>query len=740
VDFTKFVPLTEHKANPQRAEELVKYAKQYIALAQQALQQQGAKSDLYKMYTFYATYCYTEALVDDPSNPDIYTAIGTQFITMDMNESASSYLVRSIELRPWGVNNASTYHQLGLSWKKQKQEDKAITAWKEGLAKFPYSALLWDDQAVYYMDKDDYANAAYSSSVALACGARAARVSALQRMLRDSRANLDSDGLAELAKRLDHDLLCDTLDRLRQKSNAARKRRSLYMTTAFVDLMKQVGTLDVPGVEDKISQVPLRAPENLAVGEDVADPSVDPADQAPKKKNPIAIDDGTDDGTGGSVPKKIAIDDGNGDGAGDGADVIPHKKAVVPDDGTGDDMTPTVPAAPKKRKAPSEDADTSTDNPPKEIAKAADPTAGDADWIGTARKGPTTQGSATDKPEDNGPAHVSSVIAPTPAVTGIDLTGDTETVDDAKMVQLDVDNVEIVDAVFSADGKFAYVLQKDGLLRKVAVPSLKEDRQTNLASACAGMGMTRRGLAIYVNSAQEIWLLDPATLEVKHRVPLPGVLKMATATGLTSLLVSKGPKDLELIDPITEKIISKYTPEQVGGDNGVAINFDRFTISPDGKEIFCTSAESICELGLSESNITFIAAGPKIGADPQGIIVSPDSRYVAMPCKNGNATLPGQPRTDFATYVFKITDLQKPVMTIESGNSPRLLAFDFPARQIYAQNNQKQLIVYSPAGDKIKDYVFNRDKDATSQKFLVHPTGRCLMILTGGKLDWVTLP
>jgi hypothetical protein len=111
-----------------------------------------------------------------------------------------------------------------------------------------------------------------------------------------------------------------------------------------------------------------------------------------------------------------------------------------------------------------------------------------------------------------------------------------------------------------------------------------------------------------------------------------------------------------------------------------------------------------------------------------------------MPCKSGNSPIASQPKADYATYVFKVTDLQTPVMTIQSGPAPRLLAFDFPARQIYAQNNQKQLIVYSPSGDKIKDYVFNKDKDATTEKFLVHPSGRSLMILTGGGLEWVTLP
>ena len=90
--------------------------------------------------------------------------------------------------------------------------------------------------------------------------------------------------------------------------------------------------------------------------------------------------------------------------------------------------------------------------------------------------------------------------------------------------------------------------------------------------------------------------------------------------------------------------------------------------------------------------------------------------------------------------VFKIADLQKPVMIIESGVAPKELAFDVPARQIYAQNNQRQLIVFSPSGDKIKDYSLTKDKTPATVKFLVHPDGRSLLVLVGGTLQWVTLP
>ena len=49
-------------------------------------------------------------------------------------------------------------------------------------------------------------------------------------------------------------------------------------------------------------------------------------------------------------------------------------------------------------------------------------------------------------------------------------------------------------------------------------------------------------------------------------------------------------------------------------------------------------------------------------------------------------------------------------------------------------------MVFSPSGDKIKEYTLDRDADPDSVKFLVHPGGRSLVVLAGGSVQWVTLP
>ena len=273
----------------------------------------------------------------------------------------------------------------------------------------------------------------------------------------------------------------------------------------------------------------------------------------------------------------------------------------------------------------------------------------------------------------------------------------------------------------------------------MAVPSLKEERQTNLDSPVAGMGLTRDGLAVAVTNVHEVWLLDPDTLEVRHRVAIPNVTALATAASRGGLIACTGPQSLAVVEPASEKVAARYTADDLTtAAAGRAVRLDAIALSPDGRHVYLDGAGAICKFGLSGSALSFEAAGPPLGAPVAGPIVSPDGRYVAMPCRAGDAAPVGQPTVPFATYVFRTSNLASPVMTIQGGRAPGPLAFDAVARQVYAQSDQRQLIVFAPTGERVKDYVLS--PNAVTQKFLVHPLGRRLFVLAGGKLLWVTLP
>src|SRR5207253_8265932 len=91
----------------------------------------------------------------------------------------------------------------------------------------------------------------------------------------------------------------------------------------------------------------------------------------------------------------------------------------------------------------------------------------------------------------------------------------------------------------------------------------------------------------------------------------------------------------------------------------------------------------------------------------------------------------------YSTYVFPVTDLDRPALVLTTGAYPRALAFDPRGGRIYAQNHQHQLLVYTAGGIKQKEY---RLGDAEAKQLLVHPAGGKLLVLTGERLYRIDVP
>jgi hypothetical protein len=83
--------------------------------------------------------------------------------------------------------------------------------------------------------------------------------------------------------------------------------------------------------------------------------------------------------------------------------------------------------------------------------------------------------------------------------------------------------------------------------------------------------------------------------------------------------------------------------------------------------------------------------------------------------------------------------LSKPKLRIVSGPVPHCLAFDTVGDKIYAQNHERQLLVYSAQGEKIADFNFGRECGDT-RRLLVHPGGNKLCLQTRMRLFFVQLP
>ena len=138
--------------------------------------------------------------------------------------------------------------------------------------------------------------------------------------------------------------------------------------------------------------------------------------------------------------------------------------------------------------------------------------------------------------------------------------------------------------------------------------------------------------------------------------------------------------------------------------------------------------------------------GPDVAVDEVGprliqgafVGLSVGSQHVAAPSGGGNYGITPD-ATSYSTYVFAHGDLKTPAVTLKSGPYPSAVGFDPAAGLFYAQNSDKQLIVFDKAGNKLKEYALT-DRLGGVQQFLVHPAGGKLQVLAGNHVFALDVP
>jgi len=678
ISIKAFVPLNKRAGNPERAQELLRMADRFSKLGDLAMNREGPDSETRRLYNTYAAMCYRMALMHDPSNSIVYENIGTLLRTIDEDDVASAYLIRSLQLKPWGTgggeSNANAYRELGLSLAKQKKMDQALAGWTEGITKFPYADKVWEDLAIGYMNVSRFADAAEAATIATLTSTKGTRVNVMRAIIRDAHAAAEKAGQTTSAMdaRIERSAIIAKLDLMLSQSNAARKARKIYVTPAFATLIKDMGGPDIPGADQTIPQQPR---ERLAEFDNAG-------------------------GVANATPKPT---------------VIPKKPTAKPEVAAkpaGDDWLGAGAKEPAKPVKPSVSTPRTGTAGPKSPG-----------WLGNDGG----SGAAGGKPVDV-----------KPEVTGTALAqGKGRTIVDAEVRALDLKH--IVGALWSRDGKFVYLLDKEGTLRKVSVPDLVEERQIKLGGTAGALALAKGGLVVAMTAIQEVWVLDEQTLNFKKRATTPKLKKVVAAPDTVIAYADFGPDGLTLINTETGQVVGQITAreltEQRGAASQTSARFFFYELTPDGKYMFCEGGECLNRLRVQGTKLIFEEAGPRIGANVQSIVISADGRYVAMPSGGGNGR--SGEGTPYTTFVYSIADLQKAVIILGSGAYPHTIGFDFPAKQLYAQNHDTTLMVFTPRGLKGKEYKIPRAGDA--QRFLVHPEGKKVLILTDTAW-WMELP
>lgn len=326
--------------------------------------------------------------------------------------------------------------------------------------------------------------------------------------------------------------------------------------------------------------------------------------------------------------------------------------------------------------------------------------------------------------------------------------GTSHNVQDAEVTPLTIDTKRgVPHMVWSSNADYFYVLNQQGLLRQIQVPTFVEIKQLDMETRAYGLALSRQGLLVSLIEKGEIWVLDEESLAVKKVINTPGISQAVSSPNLDLAFVpTDGYRKMNIYDLRSGRNVKSITTYELQQEFGKSIRkhpdgvtlseFGSPAISPDGQYFMCIGFECLHRMKIQGHNLIYEEMGARFGKGR--IEISPDSKYVAMPTGGGNRSIVESPKLEsYGTYVFRINDLQKPIAAVNSGSYPRALAYDKKRRMLYAQNYEHQLITCNVDGTLIKKYQLTRRGDSVKQ-FLTDPKGRFLLMMCDKNLLRVT--
>jgi hypothetical protein len=324
-----------------------------------------------------------------------------------------------------------------------------------------------------------------------------------------------------------------------------------------------------------------------------------------------------------------------------------------------------------------------------------------------------------------------------PRATGESLEGEARTEADLRVTRVNLPAGQLPHCLFwSADGLSFYTAEKTGVIRRISRDGFREERRLDAGTPCTWLSPSAEGLLLTASALQEVWLLDPATLQVKGRIGVPSVDRCVSSPAL-SVAFAVGRRftsgGLSVVDLKAKAVVRQYSGREF---EGAGAGFAHPAVTPDGRFLFTQGGiEQLQRFRIRGDRLEYQESSERIAQNGKAIEISPDGYYVALPSGGGNYG--GRP---YSTNIYKVTDLSTPTIVVESGAYPEALGFDIKAGLLYAQNHEFPLIVFGPTGLKHKEYKLARRGGGSAQQFLVDPAGRTLLVLTEKSLDLVQLP
>lgn len=256
---------------------------------------------------------------------------------------------------------------------------------------------------------------------------------------------------------------------------------------------------------------------------------------------------------------------------------------------------------------------------------------------------------------------------------------------------------------FSADGKYLFVVDgKEGFgvgptLRKIDTSTWSEVTSLRLFRECRTIGLSQGGLivpAVY----EELWLVDPETLQVKRRwkVDAPGDFEIAARPDMKMAYIFSG-EGLLVYDSVAgegKRLVSHKTLENLGTEaNQRNIgSMSTLALSHDGRYLFLTK-DRIHRMRIEGVDLIHEEAGPVFGgAALFRLSVSDDLRYVGVPLQNVQGAVVDK------LPLYDPMNLAQTKLSLEVGPDPTAVAFDDASGKFFAASAARHVMQFDASG------------------------------------------
>ena len=343
------------------------------------------------------------------------------------------------------------------------------------------------------------------------------------------------------------------------------------------------------------------------------------------------------------------------------------------------------------------------------------------------------------------PAAVPTLIA-----SGKMLFGESFNVGDAVVKLVDLPAKGIVKPLLSIDGKWLFILNPNGQLRQVALPSGSEKQVLDLNEQATCFAQSKDGLLIYLPRTKELLVVSPQDLKVLRRIPLSTCADLAAAPG-TSLAYAASGTSLKVVDTAKGQCLKSISADALETIYGARIKrhqqseglhmFGSPILTPNGQYLFCQSGSCLHRFRSDGTDLLYEEVGPSVGGGSEKYLeISDDGAYVALPSSYTNGDIVDHPKISGCVYfVYSTTDLQRPATTILAGSrNSGALAFATASARIFTMNDQQQLMVFTAQGMKGKEYRFS--KEGHTSYIVPSIDGVQALVMTEEDMFWVALP